>query len=180
MRPSIQLCSGKFFDFTSFGVKDIVIEDIASATAKLCRFTGHCKTFYSVAQHSVLVSRLVPPEHALAGLLHDATEAYINDLSRPLKLLNPQYVEYEHSRLWPIIAARFDLPDVLPPCIKDADNIALVTERRDLMPLPTGAKDEWHWARDIPRLPDKIKALEWRAARSQFMTRYRVLIKKRK
>lgn len=179
MRPSIQLASGRFFDFQAVGVKDITIEDIAASLAKLCRFTGHCKTFYSVAQHSVLVSKLVPPEHALTGLLHDATEAYINDLSRPLKLINPQYVEYEH-RLWPTIAAKFDLPDEMPRCIKEADNIALVSERRDIMPLPKGSVDEWSWAADIPRLPFKIVPVEWRAARRMFLARFRALTKKGK
>lgn len=179
MRPSIQLASGRFFDFTAFSVKDIAIEDIASSLAKLCRFTGHCKTFYSVAQHSVLVSKLVPREYALAGLLHDATEAYINDLARPLKLINPAYVEFEHTKLWPVVAAKFDLPDILPPCIKEADNIALVSERRDLMPLPAGMRDEWEWAREIPVLPYKIKPLEWRPARSAFMRRFKALTEKR-
>jgi 5'-deoxynucleotidase YfbR-like HD superfamily hydrolase len=179
MRPSIQLASGRFFDFTSFSLKDIQIEDIASATSKLCRFTGHCKVFYSVAQHQVLVSHIVPREHALTGLLHDATEAYINDLSRPLKLIVPQYGEFEHTRLWPVIAARYDLPDVLPPCIKEADNIALVTERRDLMPKPVGMTTEWAWAKDIPALKERIKPLEdWREARALFMARYRALTKK--
>lgn len=181
MRPSIQLASGRFFDFTAFSLKDIQIEDIAASTAKLCRFTGHCKAFYSVAQHSVLVSKIVPPEYALAGLLHDATEAYINDLSRPLKLIVPQYGEFEHTRLWPVIAARFDLPDVLPPCIKEADNIALVTEKRDLMPEPVGMTNEWEWAKDIAPRVRRIKPIEdWREARAQFMARYRALTKKGK
>lgn len=180
MRPSIQLASGRFFDFTSFDVKQIEIEDIAHALSQLCRFTGHCKKFYSVAQHSVLVSHLVPAQYALAGLLHDATEAYINDLSRPLKIIVPAYGEFEHTRLWPTIAARFDLPDVLPQCIKEADNIALVTEKRDLMPKPVGATDEWAWAEEIPRMPQKIKPVMPAGAKRMFLARYRALTKKRK
>lgn len=176
MNPSIQLASGKFFDFTSVTPADIEITDIASALSKLCRFTGHCKRFYSVAQHSVLVSTLVPREYALLGLLHDATEAYINDLSRPLKLINPEYVAYEH-KLWPVIAERFALPAEMPRCIKDADNIALVTERRDIMPPNPAVQDEWHWARDIPRLPQKIKPVEWQEARRMFLARFRALTK---
>lgn len=180
MRASIQLSSGRFFDFTSFEPHEIKIEDIACALAKLCRFTGHCNAFYSVAQHSVIVSKIVPPEHALAALLHDASEAYINDLSRPLKQINPEYVDFEHNRLWPAVAAAFKLPRVLPACVKEADNIALVTERRDLMPLPEGMADEWHWAKDIVPLPEKIVAIEdWRHAKFQFLGRYCELISAR-
>lgn len=174
---SIQLASGRFFNFERFGVRDIRIEDIAAATSKICRFTGHCKTFYSVAQHQVLVSTLVPPEYALAALLHDATEAYINDLSRPLKDILPAYVEYEKKRLWPVVARAFKLPEIMPPVVKRADDIALVTERRDLMPLPKGMTDEWDWAKDVPVLPFRIKAVDWRRARSMFLARFRALTK---
>jgi hypothetical protein len=73
MRPSIQLASGKFFDFSQYTAADIKITDIAHHLSNLCRFTGACREFYSVAQHSVLVSLIVPAEHALVGLLHDAT-----------------------------------------------------------------------------------------------------------
>lgn len=180
MRPSIQLASGRFFHFNAFTLKDVTIEDIAASLSKLCRFTGHCKRFYSVAQHSVLVSQIVPPEHALTGLLHDATEAYINDLSRPMKMLVPAYGEFEHTKLWPVIAAKFDLPDVLPPCIKEADNVALVTEKRDLMPAPVGNIDDWSWAADFPRLPQKIKPVGDVAAKRMFLARYRALTKKGK
>lgn len=182
MRPSIQLSCGRYFHYTSFGVRDIRIENIAASLAKLPRFTGHALYDYKVGQHSIIVSKIVEATHpdlALAGLLHDATEAYINDLARPFKLLVPEYVEYEKSRLWPTVAARFDLPDVLPQVIKDADNIALVTERRDLMPIaPPGVHDEWEWAAEIPRLPRRIKAVEdWRKVESMFMRRYRQLTK---
>ena len=178
MKPSIQLSSGRFFNFRSFSVGDIVIADIAASLAKLPRFTGHALYDYKVGQHSVIVSQNVPPEHALAGLLHDATEAYINDLARPFKLLHPSYVEYEKSRLWPAIAARFDLPEVLPACIKVADNRALVTERRDLMPEAVDEAGEWDWAREIEPFPKRIKAVEdWRRVEAMFLRRYRQLTK---
>jgi 5'-deoxynucleotidase YfbR-like HD superfamily hydrolase len=113
-------------------VEDIWIDDIAHSLANLCRFGGHCRQFYSVAQHSVLVSRLVPLHLAFVGLMHDATEAYVGDMVRPLKYSLPQFLEIEDA-IWRLIARRFDLPLHLPAEVKEADDIALVTERRDLI-----------------------------------------------
>lgn len=175
MRPSIQLSSGRFFDFEKFTPDDIDINDIAHSLSMLSRFTGHSIVPYSVGQHSVIVSMIVPPEYALAGLLHDATEAYINDMSRPLKVLNPGYVEFEKACLWPAVAEKFGLPLHLPQCIKDADNVALVTERRDFMPVPIGLADEWDWAKDISPLPYALEPWNWRFTKARFLERYQNL-----
>src|ERR1051326_5760594 len=77
--------TGKQFWPLDARVDEIDIEDIAHGLSHICRFGGHCRHFYSVAQHSVLVSRAVPLQLRMAGLLHDATEAYIGDMVRPLK-----------------------------------------------------------------------------------------------
>lgn len=158
--PCIQLASGRFFYFDDPRPEDIDIRDIAAHLSRLCRWTGACKSFYSVAQHSVHVSNLVPPEFALVGLLHDATEAYINDVSRPLKRKNPAYKAYEHEVLWPVIAKAFGIPTEIPPEVHAADNIALVTERRDLMPAPIYGDDEnqdqWQWTTHITPCTQKL------------------------
>lgn len=90
------------------------------------------KAFYSVAQHCLVVAELVPAQYQLEALLHDATEAYVGDLVSPLKQALPEYRQIE-MRVWHAICHRFDIDPVLPPCIHDADLIALATEKRDLM-----------------------------------------------
>jgi hypothetical protein len=113
----------------------IHIEDIAHALANQCRFTGHVKQFYSVAQHSYYVSRMAPT-YELEGLLHDASEAYLSDLSRPLKYANGLGDVYREAerKLEYAIAKRFNLEYPWPLKVKMADDVMLVREARDLMP----------------------------------------------
>jgi flavin-dependent thymidylate synthase len=84
-------------------IEQIELTDIARALSRICRYAGHCEQFYSVAQHSVYVSGMVPPEHALCALMHDATEAYLVDIPRPLKRMLAGYTVLE-DRLWRVIA----------------------------------------------------------------------------
>lgn len=129
--PAIVTKSGKPFDFVDIDVKNVDIEEIAHALSNICRFTGHTKQFYSVAQHSVLVSENVPKEDALAGLLHDASEAYLGDMASPLKQLIPEYLRFE-KEVQEILLEKFCLHTVLPASVKEADMRALMTEQRDL------------------------------------------------
>src|SRR4051812_41614297 len=119
----IKTFSGRF-DFLKLDPNEINIKDIAHALAHTCRFNGHCKKFYSVAQHSVYVSQIVPEVDAPAGLMHDATEAYIGDMTRPLKAMFPEFGALE-DRLWRRIAGKFGLPAELPETVKHADDLAL-------------------------------------------------------
>lgn len=96
----IQTRSGRIIDLIKPTTHDIDIDDIAHALSNLCRYTGHSRVFYSVAQHSVLVSHYIDPTYEspalnLAGLLHDAQEAYLGDMSSPLKSHNPGYKAME-------------------------------------------------------------------------------------
>lgn len=111
---------------------DIHIEDIAHALSNLCRFGGHCRTFYSVAQHSVLVSKALPPEYKRWGLLHDASEAYICDVPRPLKYHLLNYLSIE-TKVMMAVAIRFGLPALIPAAVKEVDDAMLVTEVEQLM-----------------------------------------------
>jgi hypothetical protein len=115
--------------------EEVFIEDIAHALSMLCRFGGHCLRYYSVAEHSIYVSRLLPPEVALVGLLHDATEAYVADVPRPLKRFIPGYKEVEEA-VWLAVARRFGLPSAVPVEVKSADNAALATEAIQVMASP--------------------------------------------
>lgn len=160
--------SGTAYDFERPCLVDIHIRDIARSLSQTCRFTGHTRRFYSVAQHSVLVSYIVPPDMALVGLLHDAHEAYVGDVSTPLKTLLPDYAIIE-QRAWVAVATRLGINPILPPDVKKADRILLATEKRDLMP-----RDErlWPEINNIVPLQDRIKPWHPEKALKRFLARY--------
>ncbi|MET3514330.1 hypothetical protein ABIC63_002102 [Pseudacidovorax sp. 1753] len=166
--PTIMLASGRYFDLEDPAACDFDIGDIAHALAHICRFTGHCSEFYSVAQHSVMVSVIVPREHALAGLLHDAAEAFIGDVSKPLKMLLPDYKAVE-QRIEAAVFARFGLPPKLPACVKEADVRLLRTEQRDLMDAEGHA---WSFTEGVAPLPLKIAPQSPKVARMLFINRF--------
>lgn len=130
--------------------EEIKIEDIAHALSNLCRFGGHCKRFYSVAQHSVLVCSLAN-EYKLEALLHDATEAYLIDLPRPIKQSIPEYQEIE-KRLSHVIAERFKLAYPYPAKIHEYDDIALEIEHQALL----SNKVMWSFEGGTPITPKNI------------------------
>jgi hypothetical protein len=140
--------------------QDVRVADIAHALSHLCRFTGHTEVFYSVAQHSVFVSRLVPEKFALWGLLHDASEAYIGDVSSPLKSLLQDYRYIEHG-VEQCVWGAFGLTGKLPPEVKAADVQAYEFER-------TAYFDRCLFGR--------ARAWPPREAREEFMNRYRELV----
>jgi hypothetical protein len=164
----IQLRSGRMFSLTDPKTDDIEIEDIAYALARLCRFTGHTTQFYSVAQHCLHVSRLVPGAWALEGLLHDASEAFIGDMSTPLKqALGPRVKELEDRIHW-VISVRFDVCLPGHKAVKDADLVALSTERRDLM----APGNDHYWAGLPDPDPAKIVPMYPLHAEKAFLERF--------
>jgi hypothetical protein len=128
--PWIETYTGKQFHFLSPAFDEFDIRDIAHSLAFTCRFTGHSNRFYSVAEHSIFVSYLAADP--LAGLLHDASEAYITDIASPLKPHLHNYKKLE-DELMHCIAHRYDFSYPLDPDIKDCDNTQLKTEAKYLL-----------------------------------------------
>jgi 5'-deoxynucleotidase YfbR-like HD superfamily hydrolase len=149
-------------------IDHVAIEDIAHGLAFQCRFNGQTQEFYSVAQHSLIVASLVPAELRLAALLHDAAEAYLGDMVKPLKVLLPAFGAIE-DQVGAIIAAAFgiDFSDYGP--IKRADLIALATEKRDLMPH---SAERWAYLDDIGALPKRIVTMSPGQAKQEFLDEF--------
>jgi hypothetical protein len=132
----IQTAAGHQFWPIDPRASEIAVEDIAHALSLLCRFGGHCLRFYSVAEHSVLMARTVSPENKLWALLHDATEAYLVDVPRPLKPFLVGYREAE-DKIAAAVCERFGLPLGMPAEVKRADTRILTDERQQNMaPAP--------------------------------------------
>lgn len=152
--------------------EQITIDDIAHGLGNTCRNAGQVRRFYAVAQHSVLVSQLVPEELALAGLLHDAAEAYLGDVPSGAKERSPGYRALE-DRIMAVIAERFALPWPLPPEIKEADRVALATEYRDLVPRKG---TPWPSIQGVTPDPVPIQPLSPDLAGDFFLARYHYLV----
>lgn len=170
----IQTFSGrKFFPLNPY-IDAIVIQDIAHSLSMQCRFTGHCKFFYSIAQHCVLVSYLCDEIDQLHGLLHDASEAYLTDIPSPLKR-TPEFSFYKvaEKHLQSMIYRRFGLSEQEPASVKRADVLMLSTEATNLF-------QHLHseWKVPCPPLPIEIKPMTPAEAEKLFLDRFDVLFKK--
>ena len=158
---TIMLQSGQLFDLTSPKTNEFNIEDIAHGLSHICRFVGQAARFYSVAEHSVLVSHVVPHSQ-LAALLHDAAEAFMGDVSTPLKRLLPEFHAIE-ERIERAIFSRFGVDWPTPPEVKLADIQVLAAEVQVLMPK--------NWLKLNPA-PVKIQGLPPIEAKALFLARY--------
>jgi uncharacterized protein len=139
-RGHIQTFTGRRVNPLAMTCGDINIRDIAHALANTCRFGGHAKHFYSVAEHCYLISLTVPLDCALEALLHDAAEAYVGDMVRPIKY-QPEMVEFRvaERRIEDLIIERFGLSaeDDVWAHVKDADDRILLDETQELMRDPS-------------------------------------------
>lgn len=199
---SIATRGGKYFDFREMDPTSISIADIGHALGNLCRFTGHSLEFYSVGQHSVLASYMVPREYALEALLHDAHEAYIGDASSPLKACLPDYSTLENC-VAAAVRKAFRLPSTTSDVVKETDLALLWFEQRlvvnnwDQWSIPTPPPiahevlkhallqrfgeecwpvDTHHHMRCVRRIGFRIPFWTPQSARENFLDRYRELV----
>jgi hypothetical protein len=150
---------------------DIDIRDIAHALAAVNRFNGHTHAPYSVGQHSVLVSQLVPPEDALHALLHDGSETYLTDIPRSVKRLPFMATYCAVEAVWQqTIFRRFGLRSTMPASVKPIDEAIAVNEAQDLFTVAP------MWAANGTRLPVPV-ITPWPApdAERVFLMRFREL-----
>ena len=159
---------------------EFCLEDIAHALSQICRYGGHTSRFYSVAEHSVYASQIIAPEHALWGLFHDAAEAYIGDITRPVKrqmyvgdgMFGVEYrrIDRVETELLLQIATMVELP--WPPpwkAIEEADLSLLRTERNVLMTSPPAPGSEL--GASGPEAPIVIQGLTPTLAKAMFLRR---------
>lgn len=164
----IRTFTGRSFYPLDPRLDDLDIKDIGHALARQCRFAGHTCRFYSVAEHSVLVSKLMRPlgpKAELAGLMHDATEAYLGDICQPIKVL-PAFDAYRKAeqQLDDLIRKRWQIPHDFDKQVGQADLIALATEARDLM----GNPQDWSTLKGVKPDVDTIRGLDSASAEVEF------------
>lgn len=170
---TVETRSGRVFHYQADDTNDIDITDIASALSKCCRFVGHCRRFYSVAEHSIYASYHVPAEYAMRALLHDASEAYLSDIASPIKRQMPEYKVIE-ERLMERIARRFNLEPNFwhDPVIKRADMEMLKTEAYFLFDSKGAG---WGIPEDLEMYTGTLVCYNPDAAEMLFLKRYEEL-----
>lgn len=164
-RLYVSTYTGKQFYPLAPTPEQIDIEDIAHGLAYQCRFNGQTRYFYSVAQHSLIVADLVAQDLRAAALLHDAAEAYMGDMVKPLKQLFPLFSEIE-SRVMSVVGLRYGIGNFDDPAIKRADLIALAMEKRDLMP---NSSEPWDSLKGIVASPIRITPMSPQEAKAAFL-----------
>lgn len=166
---AIRLRSGLYFDLVDPQPDQFTIRDIAGALSKICRFGGQCEQFYSVAEHCYhcsMVANSVP----LACLLHDAAEAFIGDVVKPLKIMLPEYAKIE-QRIETVIARKYGV-DFEQPEVGEIDRAMLIVERKALFSID-GVK--WHGEDEVKKLSVWIKAWEPQQAEAKFIQQALIL-----
>lgn len=161
MNRALETYSGRYFDYTAPSAADVCLEDVAHALSHVCRFGGHSRVFYSVAEHALLCAGLLgnmDPAWQLAALHHDSHEAYLGDVPRPLKVgLGDGFDALAHQTdLALSLALGLDARLFKNPIVKWADDRALAIEAGAL--TRSGGRSEY-WS--AWRLPDGEEAPDW-------------------
>ena len=166
MSEYIRTFTGRKFFPLDPNPADIDIIDIAHALSMQCRYTGHTKEFYSVAQHSTIISFACPDPDALWGLLHDASEAYLSDISSPVKR-DPRFSFYREAekKLMDVICSRFELPFAMPEIVNIMDRRLLNKEQEVF------CHDD-HSYKDVDKMRVRLVSLTPKRAFNDFMNRF--------
>ena len=169
--PSLQTASGHLISLLDPDPAMIEITDIASVLSRICRYAGHARFPYSVAEHSVLITRWLQAQGCSVevqkqGLLHDAPEYLLGDVARPLKqLLAPQYQQVE-TRIWNAVCFRFGLFTLMFPEVKEADNRILFDEKAVVF------KHDVDWGWSLEPLGIEIEFWSPERATEEFMNEF--------
>lgn len=170
----IRLRSGVLFSYNDPDACPVTIDDIASALSNVCRFAGHLPHFYSVAQHAVNTSLIVPEEHAFSALMHDTAEAFTNDLPTPLKFAFPVFKTLE-VQIEAAMSRRFGFTYPLADAVKLADLQMLGLEKTHIK------RDTSHWSTldgvEFEHLRGKVNLSRMTPERAKrwFLDRYEAL-----
>lgn len=173
----MQTYRGHRFDYLRTTPEMVDIDDIARALSMQCRFNGHVSAFYSVAQHSVHVSehlKHLPARGRMQGLLHDATEAYVGDVVRPLKRLMPIYATME-ERVWLAVCEHFDITETMHPDVLMADEQMLIREAKEI--LPVDILTDWDENAGPSQIVNTIDPWLPGKAEQMFLSEYRAIAK---
>ncbi len=177
MADGIALLSGAMFNYNKPEESDVTIDDIATALSNVCRFSGHLPRFYSVAQHLVNTSHIVPEQFAFTALMHDTAEAFTNDLPTPLKAALPIFKELEVT-IERAMSEKFGFVYPYPAAVKLADTQMLLLEKNYVKE----DTNEWQYYRGVEfeHLRDKVDLDSWqpRRAKREFLERYEELTRK--
>ena len=173
MEPWIQTYTGKEMWFLEPAPDTIDIIDIAHSLSLKCRYNGHCRQFYSVAEHAILACDLLKneePEVQMWGLLHESGEPYISDIPAPVKQYIPGFIEIE-NRILLSVAIKFKLSFPMPKKIKEIDLALLHAESLEMMVTPSRP-----W--DLPVPPADVIFHYWDpfVAKEEFLSRFNNLV----
>lgn len=168
----MQTATGRKFWPMDPRADEVFIEDIAHSLALQCRYAGHCLRFYSVAEHSVLIARHLRDQYgeqaALWGLLHDASEAYLVDVPRPVKPYLTGYKDAE-AKVMAAVCDRFGLSHEMPVAVHDADNRIIADELVNMVPM------DWHARYAGKELGVHLRYWSPERAREEFMATFDAL-----
>lgn len=173
--PFLETHSGIAFHLLAPRPSEVSIDDIAHALSLQCRYNGHTKSFYSVAEHCVhmahhALGQGAYAQDALDALMHDATECYIGDMVKPLKNLFPDFERLE-ARIYQVIAKKFALNPRVPKTVKWYDLGMLHVERAQAL---NPSENDWN----LPEGPDMQVHIEgWgpAVAKRQFLNTFHAL-----